>query len=154
MSKFLLKETTVDYIASDYWRYTGSRASLLKMFRNTFCNHCFAYTFWLRIAIFEEGPIARLAKRMLAKLSIRHGIQIPAGTSIGYGLYIGHGIGIVVNPTARIGNNCNLSQFTTIGAGAVAVKDVPENATVAGVPAKVLSYKAPGRFIGRRWLQE
>lgn len=43
MSKFLLKETTVDYIASDYWRYTGARASLLKMFRNTFCNHCFAY---------------------------------------------------------------------------------------------------------------
>lgn len=35
---------------------------------------------------------------------------------IGYGLYIGHGIGVVVNATAVIGNNCNLSQFVTIGA--------------------------------------
>ena len=33
----------------------------------------------------------------------------------GYGLYIGHGGPIVVNPTTEIGNNCNLSQFTTIG---------------------------------------
>lgn len=33
----------------------------------------------------------------------------------GYGLYIGHGGPIVVNHTATIGNNCNLSQFTTIG---------------------------------------
>ena len=34
---------------------------------------------------------------------------------MGYGLYIGHNGPIVVNPTAVIGNNCNLSQFTTIG---------------------------------------
>ncbi len=40
----------------------------------------------------------------------------------------------------------------TIGAGAVVVKDVPENATVAGVPAKIVSYKSPGRYIGNRWI--
>lgn len=90
-----------------------------------------------------------------------------------------------MNPTAKIGNNCNLSQFTTIGAnegkaavigdnvyigpsvclvenviigdnvtigaGAVVVKDVPDDATVAGVPAKIISYKSPGRYINRRW---
>lgn len=32
-----------------------------------------------------------------------------------YGLYIAHGCPIFVNPTAAIGNNVNLSQFTTIG---------------------------------------
>lgn len=42
-------------------------------------------------------------------------IQLPRETQVGYGLYIGHGGPIVVNPTAVIGNNCNLSQFTTIG---------------------------------------
>ena len=49
--------------------------------------------------------------------------QIPRGTKIGYGLYIGHEGPIVVNKTAVIGNNCNLSQFTTIGSndGAAAV---------------------------------
>ena len=30
-------------------------------------------------------------------------------------------------------------------------KDVPENATVAGVPAKVLNYNNPGRYVNRRW---
>lgn len=42
-------------------------------------------------------------------------IQFPRETRVGYGLYIGHGGPIVINPTAVIGNNCNLSQFTTIG---------------------------------------
>ena len=45
----------------------------------------------------------------------RKTIQILRSTKIGYGLYIGHGGPIVVSPTAVIGNNCNLSQFTTIG---------------------------------------
>ena len=49
------------------------------------------------------------------KFQRKYGLQIPTQTKIGYGLYIGHGIGIVINPTAVIGNNCNLSQFTTIG---------------------------------------
>ena len=34
---------------------------------------------------------------------------------VGYGLYIGHNGPVVVNPTAVIGNNVNLSQFVTIG---------------------------------------
>ena len=42
-------------------------------------------------------------------------IQIPYTCKIGYGLYIGHGGPVIVNPTAVIGDNCNLSQFTTIG---------------------------------------
>ena len=36
-------------------------------------------------------------------------------TIIGYGLYISHGGPVVVNPSTVIGNNCNLSQFVTIG---------------------------------------
>lgn len=100
---------------------------------------------------------------------------------LGYGLYIGHGVSIVINPGTIIGNNCNISQCltigtnhntpavigdnvyigpgvcivedvhignnVTIGAGSVVVKNIPNNATVAGVPAKVLNYNNPGRFI-------
>lgn len=35
---------------------------------------------------------------------------------MGYGLFIGHGGPLIVNPTTVIGNNANLSQFTKIGA--------------------------------------
>lgn len=45
----------------------------------------------------------------------------------------------------HIGNNAS------IGAGAVVVKDVSENATVAGIPARVISENNPGRFVNRRW---
>lgn len=116
----------------------------------------------------------------------KYGIQIPRRCKIGYGFYIGHGIGIVINGGTVIGNNVNISQFltigsnkgtpavigdnvyigpnvcivedvhignnATIGAGSVVVKDVPEGATVAGVPAKVISYKEPGRFIKDRYV--
>lgn len=104
---------------------------------------------------------------------------------LGYGLYIGHGVAIVINPGTTIGNNCNISQCltigtneknyatigdnvyigpgvcivegvnignnATIGAGAVVVKDVPENATVAGVPARVLNYNNPEKYIMNRY---
>lgn len=42
-------------------------------------------------------------------------IQILRKTKIGYGLYISHEGPVVVNPSTVIGNNCNLSQFVTIG---------------------------------------
>ena len=63
---------------------------------------------------------------------------------IGDNVYLGPGVCIVEN--VKIGNN------STIGAGAVVTKDVPENATVAGVPAKILNYNNPGRYIHRPWL--
>jgi len=62
---------------------------------------------------------------------------------IGNNVYIGPQVCIVGE--IRIGNN------STIGAGAVIVKDVPENATVAGVPGKVLNYDSPGKYVNRRF---
>lgn len=62
---------------------------------------------------------------------------------IGDGAYIGPHTCIVEG--VKIGNNA------TIGAGSIVTRDIPENATAAGVPARVLNYDNPGRFIRRRW---
>ncbi|MCL2695844.1 MAG: serine O-acetyltransferase [Clostridiales bacterium] len=177
---------TFAYIRSDYKRRWGKTASAFSLTRKALLGraHCFSFCFWLRLSS-RKTVFSPLARLMRARYSRKYGLQIPAQTDIGYGLYIGHGIGIVVHPSAKIGNNCNLSQFTTIGAnkgqaatignnvyigpsvcivenvtigdnvtigaGSVVTKDIPPNATVAGVPAKVLHYNNPGGYISNRW---
>ncbi len=51
--------------------------------------------------------------------------------TIGDNVYIGPNVCIVED--VMIGNNC------TIGAGSVVTKDIPENATAAGNPTKIIS---------------
>lgn len=63
----------------------------------------------------DKGVKKYLGFALWAVNRTRKTIQIPRKTQIGYGLFIAHGGNIVINPTAKIGNNCNLSQFTTIG---------------------------------------
>lgn len=181
---YLRMKKVFEYIQSDYYRYTGKKASFFLMFLYSLGNHCFRYCFWLRLASHKNilMPFARLVR---ASISSRYGILISRKTKIGYDLYIGHGYGIVVNSSAVIGNNCNLSQFTTIGsnegkaaeigdnvyigpnvclvehvhvgnnanigAGAVVTRDIPDNATAVGVPAKVINYDRPAAYINNKW---
>lgn len=51
----------------------------------------------------------------LRRLQFKYGYDIPAGTQIAAGFYIGHIGGIVITPKAIIGKNCNISQNVTIG---------------------------------------
>jgi serine O-acetyltransferase len=48
-------------------------------------------------------------------IEITTGISIPASATIGHSFYIGHFGAIIINATAVIGNNCNVSQGVTIG---------------------------------------
>ena len=104
------------------------------------------------------------------------GIEIHPGARIGRGLFIDHGMGLVIGETAEVGDNCTLYQGITlggtgkergkrhptlednvtvgagaqvlgnirvgrgsyIGANSVVVKDVPPEATVVGVPGRVV----------------
>jgi serine O-acetyltransferase len=110
------------------------------------------------------------------------GIEIHPGARIGEGLFIDHGMGVVIGETAEIGDDCHILQDVTlggtsmhrtkrhptlgngvtvgagakligaieigdharIGAGSVVVTNVPENATVVGVPGHVVAYHDPG----------
>ncbi len=104
------------------------------------------------------------------------GIEIHPGATIGKGLVIDHGMGVVIGETTEIGDDCTLYQGVTLGgtgkdvgkrhptignnvlvgagakvlgpiviednskvaANAVVLKDISENCTAVGIPAKVV----------------
>lgn len=72
--------------------------------------------------------------------TLSEGVFISTGVNFGASIladklaYVGIS-GTVMTGIKSLGKNC------LIGAGAVVVKDVPDNAIVAGVPAKILKYK-------------
>ena len=103
------------------------------------------------------------------------GIEIHPGATIGRGLVIDHGTGVVIGETTEIGDNCTIYQGVTLGgtgkdvgkrhptlgdnvlvgagakvlgpividsnskiaANAVVLKDIPENSTAVGIPARI-----------------
>lgn len=148
-------------------------------------NPAFTFQFWFRMAQRTSGIIRWCSKQMYQHYCNKYNICFPLNVEVGYGLYMGHCMCMVIAGGTKIGNNCNLSQFlnigsnegknavigdnvyigphvcliedvhignnATIGAGAVVSKDVPRNATAVGVPAKVLSYDNPARYICNSW---
>ena len=61
---------------------------------------------------------------------IAPGVHISGGTHVGEGSWIGVGSSVI--QCLNIGKNC------MIGAGSVVVKDIPDNVTAFGCPAKVI----------------
>ena len=91
------------------------------------------------------------------------GVEIHPGADIASGLFIDHGMGVVIGETTEIGRDCTLYQNVTLGgtslqrgkrhptleegvigarskiaAGAVVVKSVAPDSTVVGVPGRVV----------------
>lgn len=107
-NKYVMK-----YLKSDLYRYTG-KTSRLQMIKSYLIDPVFRFHVALRFRQAEKG-VRFIGNVLWFFNKTRRSIQISPKTKIGYGLYIGHGGPIVVNPTAIIGNNVNLSQYTTIG---------------------------------------
>ncbi|MEG2070422.1 MAG: serine O-acetyltransferase, partial [Bacteroidales bacterium] len=88
----------------------------------------FRYMFWFRIASYQyKFFLGGISWVILKHYSYLFGIEIPRGTNIGKGFYIGHFSGIIVSGAAIIGDNCNISQGVTIGvAGKGERRGVPQ----------------------------
>lgn len=89
-----------------------------------FLTQGFWAVFQYRIAHFVYSKIKWQPFRFLTLLlmlfwqkiiEITTGISIPSSSKIGHSFYIGHFGGIIINASAVIGNNCNISQGVTIG---------------------------------------
>jgi serine O-acetyltransferase len=148
---------------------------------------------WLEVLLCYPGPQAivlyRIAHwlhnwgifflpRFIAHLArFLTGIEIHPGAVIGKGVFIDHGMGVVIGETAVVGDYCLLYQGVTlggtgkesgkrhptlgcnvtvgagakilgnikigsharVGALAVVLKDIPPNATVVGIPGRIVS---------------
>jgi len=91
-------------------------------------------------ALWRRG--ARLLPRMISQLSRWFtGVEIHPGARIGKGVFIDHGMGVVIGETSEIGNDCLLYQGVTLGGtGKQHGKRHPTlgNNVVVGAGAKVL----------------
>lgn len=137
----------------------------------------FHAVFFHRIAHFLYRIHCFFLARLVSQFSrFITGIEIHPGAKIGKGLFIDHGMGIVIGETAEIGDDCTIYHNVTlggtghdtgkrhptlgnnvlvatgakvlgtitigdnarVGANAVVLKNVEENATVVGVPGKMV----------------
>lgn len=102
-----------EYIKSDLYRYYG-KCDIKTFIKAIFKNSTFRFQCVLRLR--QSKGLEKIVGRLLWIFNLtKHKIQIHPKTKIGYGLYIAHGGPVVISESAVIGNNVNLSQFTTIG---------------------------------------
>lgn len=109
-----MKYSVINYVKSDLYRYYGNTKIINFIIAFNF-NRGFNFMFWFRLAQSRIFFISSISKMIVFFKRRSYQIDIPVGTKIGYGFYIGHGGPIIISPTAIFGNNCNVSQFTSIG---------------------------------------
>jgi len=112
------KESLREYIASDLFRNCGQitwKAFIIHLFYS----RSFKITFWLRLTSYATKKNQRILraifKNKYRRICRHYCVDIPYTTSIGKGLLIYHGFGIVIHKHAIIGNNVTLSHEVTLG---------------------------------------
>ena len=104
------------YIVSDCYRYCGKPIGFSDFMKQYLLNRSFNFMFWQRLCQTDIKPLFYFSFIILNIKRIKYKIDISHKCKIGYGFYLGHSGPIVINPTTIIGNNVNMSQYTSVGA--------------------------------------
>ena len=99
-----------------------------------------------RLAHFLHVKKWRFTARFVSQMSrFLTGIEIHPGAKIGRRLFIDHGKrhptvknGVTIAAGAKVLGNILIGENAKIGANSVVLKDVPDNATVVGIPARIV----------------
>jgi acetyltransferase EpsM len=93
-------------------------------------------------AVIGEHVVLNTSSSVDHDCAIGNFVHIAPGAHLGGGVVVGEGtfvgLGSSVVPGIRIGH------WSVIGAGAVVTKDIPDNCTAVGVPAKVIKTREEG----------
>lgn len=110
----------IEYVMSDCYRVTG-KSNAIAILKQIFLGETFKYLFWMRTCdLLDKSRVLKIlvfpfSKFILNRYKYKLGVSLSYRAAIGYGLYLPHFGGIVINDDARIGNNCVISQNVTIG---------------------------------------
>ena len=75
-----------------------------------------AFHYWLRKTQTANNSIMkRIYRRMLLRINRKNHMEVSDQTKIGAGFYVGHPVGITINPKAVLGKNVNIHKGATIG---------------------------------------
>ena len=113
-----------EFLKSDLYRYSGKKS--IKSFLDCYRKEA-GFRFSVAYRLINSNGLEKIVGIFLWVIRNKQLIQISRHTKIGYGLYISHGGPVVVNPTTIIGNNCNLSQFVTIGSNEAKAAVIGDN---------------------------
>ena len=113
-----------EFLKSDLYRYSGKKS--IKSFLDCYRKEA-GFRFSVAYRLINSKGLEKIVGIFLWVIRNKQLIQISRHTKIGYGLYISHGGPVVVNPTTIIGNNCNLSQFVTVGSNEAKAAVIGDN---------------------------
>jgi len=141
----------LDEIRSDFRAILDRDPAARGFFERLLCYSGFQALVLHRVAHWLHSSLKlRLLARLLSQVSrFFTGVEVHPGATVGRGVFIDHGMGVVIGETTEIGDDCTLFQGVTLGGtGEAGGKRHPtlEEGVVVGAGASVLGGIRIGKY--------